>query len=345
MPEKKKTFLLFLEQKENFPDYSDEELGQIFRAVYEYADTGTMQEFQDRGMKVLFRSICRQIDLSNEKYEEMRQARSEQGQKGGAPKGNRNASKNNLKQPETTENNLKQPETTENNLKQPNNQNNQNKLTNTNTLTNTGTGTDTQSVNVTGTITDTGIITVSQSVSEQTDGLTKSQTMFFDVLLFKLGSELAYDSPKSEQELSALDIIDRDVQKCTIPYEILQYDQRTMQDALKFLTGFSNLSEGEFKNFADTVIQCLSEAICTGKLSQSESVFPNELIDRLNLINQTVSIGQWLETFSLKYSKTLVTQGNNIHNRYGYLKKCAVNYLIEYQASEIIPGFKSNSRK
>ena len=322
MPEKKKTFLLFLEQKENFPDYSDEELGQIFRAVYEYADTGKIQEFQDRGMKVLFRSICRQIDLSNEKYEEIRKINTENGKKGGAPKENKNASKNNP-------NNRPVEKTTETTL------------TNTNTLTDTNTDTGTQSVNLTGTTTDTDSVTVSQSVREQTDGLTKSQTMFFDVLLFKLGSELAYNSPKSEQELSALDIVDRDVQNCTIPYEILQYDQRTMQDALKFLTGFSNLSESEFKNFADTVIQCLSEAICTGKISQSESVFPNELIDRLNLINQTVSIGQWLEAFSLKYSKILETQGSDIRNKYGYLKKCAVNYLKEYQASEITPGFKS----
>lgn len=100
---------------------SYESAGRLFKALVAYAEDRDPSEELDDDIpaKTLFPVLKNHI----ERQEEFRTAMANNGKKGGAPKGNKNANKNNLKQPKTTENNLKQPKTTENNLKQAPNPN------------------------------------------------------------------------------------------------------------------------------------------------------------------------------------------------------------------------------
>ena len=50
--------------------FSDEEVGQIFRAALNYRDTGVLPEFDDRAMTALWSSIQEKIDRDGKKYQE-----------------------------------------------------------------------------------------------------------------------------------------------------------------------------------------------------------------------------------------------------------------------------------
>ena len=79
---------------------SKEEQADVYNAIFEYAFNE--ETIAENGISAtILKLIIPQIDANNKKYEN--------GKKGGAPKGNSNASK----QPKTTKNNL---ETTKNNL-------------------------------------------------------------------------------------------------------------------------------------------------------------------------------------------------------------------------------------
>ena len=76
----------------------------LYDAITAYALDGIVPEDDETGLvSALMETIIPQIDANNKKYEN--------GKKGGAPKGNSNASKgqNNQKQPNSTKNNQKQP--------------------------------------------------------------------------------------------------------------------------------------------------------------------------------------------------------------------------------------------
>lgn len=85
---------------------SNESAGRLFKALIAFAeDRDPSKELGDNlPANILFPVIKNHV----ERQEEFRKAMANNGKKGGAPKGNRNASKNNLIQPNSTENNLKQ---------------------------------------------------------------------------------------------------------------------------------------------------------------------------------------------------------------------------------------------
>ena len=116
----KESFILYQKHSEIVSVLTDEQAGQLLRAIFTYAGSGETIEM-DAAVRVAFIAIRQDLDANAAKYS----ARCE-GNKGGAPKGNQNASKNSQlesgaavkKQPKTTQttkNNLKQPKTTKNN--------------------------------------------------------------------------------------------------------------------------------------------------------------------------------------------------------------------------------------
>ena len=105
---------------ESIRGLSDESAGRLFKALIDFAeDRDTSDSLKDDAVASVLFPVMKQHIIRNEEY---RLLQSNQGKKGGAPKGNKNACKNNPKQPKTTENNRKQapnltlPNLTNNNI-------------------------------------------------------------------------------------------------------------------------------------------------------------------------------------------------------------------------------------
>ena len=69
MAKDSKTILLFTEQRDAIGYLTDEEAGQIFKAIYDYADKGVVPKFAGPMMSV-FAMIRSQIDRSRDAYKE-----------------------------------------------------------------------------------------------------------------------------------------------------------------------------------------------------------------------------------------------------------------------------------
>ena len=67
MAKDSKTILLFTEQRDAIGYLTDEEAGQIFKAIYDYADEGVVPKFPGPMMSV-FAMIRSQIDRSRDAY-------------------------------------------------------------------------------------------------------------------------------------------------------------------------------------------------------------------------------------------------------------------------------------
>ena len=81
----------------------DESAGILFKALYEYAYSGTIPDLPNvDGIGGIFDLMRAQIDRNNDHYADTVRKRSEAGKKGGAPKGNKNARKQSVYNPETT---------------------------------------------------------------------------------------------------------------------------------------------------------------------------------------------------------------------------------------------------
>ena len=61
--------MIYLDIRNNLSLYSDEEVGQLFRAILDYVETGVLPEFDDRGMLTLWNDVKAKIDRDGEKYE------------------------------------------------------------------------------------------------------------------------------------------------------------------------------------------------------------------------------------------------------------------------------------
>ena len=105
----KKSFLIYHEYKEHLELLSDAELGQFLRGVMAYEITGEVPKFKGM-LQMAFSFVKGNLDRDRVKYEETCDKNRENGKKGGAPKGNNNASK----QPKTTERLKKQPKQADN---------------------------------------------------------------------------------------------------------------------------------------------------------------------------------------------------------------------------------------
>lgn len=100
MIEPRKGFVYYRGFYEALGKLPDEEHFLMYKAVCRYALYGEEPQFEDVHMHIVFDMMREQLDANQRRYEN--------GKKGGAPKGNKNAQKDGA-QPKTTENNQEQP--------------------------------------------------------------------------------------------------------------------------------------------------------------------------------------------------------------------------------------------
>lgn len=104
---KRETFVLNTDLYDKTISLSNEELGKLIRKILLYVSNKELPTLEDK-LELVFDFIKFDLDKNYKKYEERCKQNSENGKRGGAPKGNNNAQK----QPKTTET----TETTENNM-------------------------------------------------------------------------------------------------------------------------------------------------------------------------------------------------------------------------------------
>lgn len=66
----KDSFILYLEQKQVFEMLTDEEAGQLIKAIFEYEDTGQLAKL-DKSLQLAFVPIKSALDRNKEKYEKV----------------------------------------------------------------------------------------------------------------------------------------------------------------------------------------------------------------------------------------------------------------------------------
>lgn len=126
--------ILYPEQETILELLSNEQRGILLTALFTMAK-GENPNIEDKVVAMAFKIFEMRQDWNNTHYEEVRKARSEAGKKGGAPKGNKNASKNNqgTTEEQTSDNQIetefenndvltkqaKQPKTSKNNQNKP----------------------------------------------------------------------------------------------------------------------------------------------------------------------------------------------------------------------------------
>ena len=81
----KNSFLIYLDYEEQFNLLSNEELGQLMRAIMQYEKTGKEAELNGM-LKMAFSFIKTQLDKDREKYNEVCEKNKRNGAKGGRPK-------------------------------------------------------------------------------------------------------------------------------------------------------------------------------------------------------------------------------------------------------------------
>ena len=91
----KNSFIIYNSFYEPLKNLSNEQLGKLFRAIFDYTIDGKVTE--DNEILVAFMFIKNQLDMDNEKYQDIKQKRSEAGKK---HKGNQYTKGNKMEQME-----------------------------------------------------------------------------------------------------------------------------------------------------------------------------------------------------------------------------------------------------
>ena len=98
----KNSFVIYHSYRETLEDLTDEQVGKLFRAIFDYEIDNKEPNFTGE-LKIAFRFIKKDLDINLNKYENICERNRKNGQKGGAPKGNQNARKQ-PKQPKQPDN-------------------------------------------------------------------------------------------------------------------------------------------------------------------------------------------------------------------------------------------------
>jgi len=99
---KKDSFVFYISQYEAIKELENEQLGRLFRAIFE--KQLEKEVVLENDIKIAFNFINNQMVVDNEKYLKKCETLKNNAKKGGAPKGNQNAKKQ--KQPNREKNNL-----------------------------------------------------------------------------------------------------------------------------------------------------------------------------------------------------------------------------------------------
>ena len=81
----KASFLMYLDYEEQFNIMTDEQIGQLMRAIIKYEKTGEVPNL-DGMLKMAFSFIKTQLDRDREKYQARSEKNRENAKKGGRPK-------------------------------------------------------------------------------------------------------------------------------------------------------------------------------------------------------------------------------------------------------------------
>lgn len=81
----KNSFLIYIDYEEQFDLLTDEQLGQLMRAIVKYEKTGEIIKL-DSATKMAFSFIKAQLDRDREKYNERCEKNRENAKRGGRPK-------------------------------------------------------------------------------------------------------------------------------------------------------------------------------------------------------------------------------------------------------------------
>lgn len=81
----KASFLMYLDYEEQFNIMTDEQIGQLMRAIIKYEKTGEVPSL-DGVLKMAFSFIKTQLDRDREKYQARCEKNRENAKKGGRPK-------------------------------------------------------------------------------------------------------------------------------------------------------------------------------------------------------------------------------------------------------------------
>lgn len=106
----KETFLLKTKYNSIIAKLSDKQAGILFKMIFQFVENGVMAGQTDDKVDMAFEFIKIDLLAFAESYAKKVGINSENGKKGGAPKGNNNAKK----QPKTTENNRNKPNDNDN---------------------------------------------------------------------------------------------------------------------------------------------------------------------------------------------------------------------------------------
>lgn len=87
----KDSLIFYISQFKAIETFSNEQLGRLFRAIFE-KQLGK-EVVLDDDIKIAFNFINNQMVIDEDKYKKKCETNRENGKKGGAPKGNKNASK------------------------------------------------------------------------------------------------------------------------------------------------------------------------------------------------------------------------------------------------------------
>ena len=128
MENNRKYFIVPLEYAEELDLFTNEQLGELFRALLHYSAYGTDSDSNSFPIKLMYRILKKGIDQNFEKYEEISNKRREAGRKGGIISQQNQANESKDKQSQANESKDKQNQANEANTKT---------ITNTNTKTNT----------------------------------------------------------------------------------------------------------------------------------------------------------------------------------------------------------------
>ena len=85
----KNSFLIYLDYEEQFNLLTDEQVGQLMRAIIKYEKTGNVPELEGM-LKMAFSFIKTQLDRDREKYNKKCEQNRENAKKGGRPKKQKN---------------------------------------------------------------------------------------------------------------------------------------------------------------------------------------------------------------------------------------------------------------
>ncbi len=85
MSTEKDSFVLYYELEEQTEDFSDAQVGQLLRAIFEYEKRKKLPHFSDIAVKTAFRFVATQLDRNHEKYKATIETRRRAGKQGGRP--------------------------------------------------------------------------------------------------------------------------------------------------------------------------------------------------------------------------------------------------------------------